>query len=179
MQWKCNLCSHETDGTSVPSSFHSAIWLKVLLVSTEYFSNLDANMLRLDHAERPELNRGTYEFKVPEEYWAQRPPPKLNPSYYSIIPPALGSKPPLPMNFIFAFDVSNDALETGFFKASCDLLKTMLYGGTTLDGQQTDSSFPPGCQFMILTYDRSLHFYDLNVRVSFLTFLACSDLSIL
>ncbi|KAL9710373.1 COPII coat Sec23p-Sfb3p heterodimer component [Leucoagaricus gongylophorus] len=148
MQWKCNLCSHETD------------------VSTEYFSNLDANMLRLDHAERPELNRGTYEFKVPEEYWAQRPPPKLNPSYYSIIPPALGSKPPLPMNFIFAFDVSNDALETGFFKASCDLLKTMLYGGTTLDGQQTDSSFPPGCQFMILTYDRSLHFYDLNSDIT-------------
>ncbi|KAF5357009.1 hypothetical protein D9756_006489 [Leucocoprinus leucothites] len=145
MRWKCNLCSHETD------------------VSTEYFSNLDANMLRLDHAERPELNRGTYDFVVPEEYWAQHPPAKINPSYFSVDPPLTGSKQPLPMNYIFAFDVSNDAVEPGFLKASCDLLKTVLYGGTNLDGEQIDPCFPPGCQISILTYDCTLHFYDLKV----------------
>jgi len=136
-------------------------------------------MLRLDHVQRPELNRGTYELKVPEEYWAQHPPAKLSPSYCSVIPHAIGSKPPLPMNFIFAFDVSNDATETGFLKASCDLLRTVLYGGTTLDGQQTDSSFPPGCQLMILTYDQNLHFYDLNVGVFFSMIPSGSDLFIL
>jgi protein transport protein SEC24 len=131
----------------------------------EYFSNLDANMLRLDQSERPELNRGTYEFAVPEEYWAHHPPTRINPSYFSVNPERIGSKQPLPINYIFAFDVSNDAIETGFLKTSCDLLKTVIYGGTRLDGQQLDPCFPPGCQLTILTYDRSLHFYDLKVRV--------------
>ncbi|KXN91832.1 hypothetical protein AN958_11651 [Leucoagaricus sp. SymC.cos] len=144
MRWKCNLCSHETE------------------VSTEYFSNLDANMLRLDHADRPELNRGTYEFAVHEGYWPQHPPTKINPSYFSVDPPLAGSKRPLPMNYVFALDVSNDAIETGFLKASCALLKTVLYGGTSLDGQQLDPCFKPGCQLAILTYDRTLHFYDLK-----------------
>lgn len=134
-------------------------------VSTEYFSNLDASMLRMDHAERPELNRGTVEFVVPEEYWAQHPPPKINPSYFSVEPSPNGSKKPLPMNYIFAFDVSNDAIETGFLKTSCDLLKTVLYGGTSLDGQQLNPCFPPASQIALLTYDRTLHFYDLNVRI--------------
>lgn len=122
-------------------------------------------MLRLDHAERPELNRGTYEFTVPEGYWAQHPPTKINPCYFSADPPQTGFKQPLPMNYIFALDVSNDAVETGFLKTSCDLLKTVLYGGTSLDGQQLDPCFPPGCPLAILTYDRTLHFYDLKVRI--------------
>ncbi|KAF9442321.1 beta-sandwich domain of Sec23/24 [Macrolepiota fuliginosa MF-IS2] len=144
MRWRCNLCGHETE------------------VSTAYFSNVDANMLRLDHAQRPELNRGTVDFVVSEEYWAQHPPPNINPSYFSAELPLTGPKQPLPMNYIFAFDVSNDAIERGFLKTSCDLLKTVLYGGTSLDGQQLDSSLPPASQVTILTYDRTLHFYDLN-----------------
>ncbi|KAJ3571790.1 hypothetical protein NP233_g3515 [Leucocoprinus birnbaumii] len=145
-------------------------------LSTEYFSNLDANMLRLDHTERPELNRGTYDFVVPEEYWAQHPPAKINPSYFSIDPPPTGSKQPLPMNYIFAFDVSNDAVETGFLKTSCDLLKTVLYGGLTLDGQQLEPCFPPECQLTILTYDSTLHFYDLKVRSDLTPMLIVADL---
>lgn len=165
MRWKCNLCGYETEGRLG----HSRLLFRTLhsstLVSTEYFSNLDANMLRLDHAERTELNRGTVEFTVSEEYWARHPPAKINPSYFSVGTPPSGPKKPLPMNYIFAFDVSSDAIETGFVKTSCDALKTVLFGGNNFDGQHLDTCFPAGSQLTILTYDRTLHFYDLKVRV--------------
>jgi protein transport protein SEC24 len=134
------------------------------LVSAAYFSNLNANMLRLDHAQRPELNRGTVDFSVPEEYWAQHPPAKINPSYFSIDAPSTGFRTPQPMFYIFAFDVSKDAVETGFLETSCNLLKTVLYGGTSLDQEQLEPCFPPASQITILTYDDTIHFYDLKVR---------------
>ncbi|KAF7763474.1 hypothetical protein Agabi119p4_8011 [Agaricus bisporus var. burnettii] len=143
-RWKCNLCGHATE------------------VSPAYFSNLDANMFRLDHAQRPELNRGTVDFSVPEEYWAQQPPAKINPSYLSIDAPPSGFRTPQPMRYIFAFDVSKDAVETGFLETSCKLLKTVLYGGTTMDQEQREPCLPPSSEFAILTYDDTIHFYDLK-----------------
>ncbi|EAU89424.2 protein transporter SEC24 [Coprinopsis cinerea okayama7 len=146
MRWKCNLCRHETD------------------VASDYFCNLDHNMYRLDHLQRPELNKGTVDFAVPEEYWAQYPPPRLTMPYASNEPQPSGSRPPAPMDYIFAFDVTNQAVDTGFLQCACESLMNVLFGYTLEDGTVVEPSIPASSRIAILTFDETLHFYDLSVR---------------
>ncbi|KAK7044831.1 SEC23 SEC24 family protein [Favolaschia claudopus] len=134
--WKCNLCSHETE------------------VSPEYFCNLDANLMRMDHLNRPELNRGTVDFAVPPEYWASNPPPRFLMPYFSSEPPPTGKRKPLPMNFVFALDVSSESLRSGLLFTACAALKDILYG--------PNACFPPESELAIITFDVTLHFYDLS-----------------
>ncbi|TFK72464.1 hypothetical protein BDN72DRAFT_326010 [Pluteus cervinus] len=143
-RWRCNLCAHETQ------------------VSPDYFCNLDANLHRLDQLQRPELNRGTVDFAVGEEYWASHPPATLTNPYYSIEPLPSGAKPPSPMNFVFAIDVSSDAVRCGALKAICSTLLAILYGGDTIDGDNIEPCFPPGSRLAVLTFDQTIHFYDLS-----------------
>ncbi|KAG1877098.1 hypothetical protein C8R48DRAFT_689891 [Suillus tomentosus] len=158
-KWKCNLCGHETQ------------------VSPDYFCNLDANLMRIDLPNRPELNKGTVDFVVSgKEYWAPPPLPKMNSSYFSIDPPSSQAREPKSLNFFFAFDVSLEAIRSGFLKAACDVLRDMLYGGTSLDGTLSEPSFPQGSQLAILTYDTSLHFYDLSPASSLASMIVVSDL---
>lgn len=138
IKWKCNLCEQETE------------------VSSEWFCNLDANLMRLDHSQRLELNKGTVDFAVPEEYWAQQPPPTLSQSF-SMDPQPLGARKPEPMNYFFALDVSSDAVISGFLHAACESLRRMLYG--VEDGY---ACFPPESRLAILTFDQTLHFHDLS-----------------
>ncbi|KAG2008450.1 protein transporter SEC24 [Coprinopsis cinerea AmutBmut pab1-1] len=144
MRWKCNLCRHETD------------------VASDYFCNLDHNMYRLDHLQRPELNKGTVDFAVPEEYWAQYPPPRLTMPYASNEPQPSGSRPPAPMDYIFAFDVTNQAVDTGFLQCACESLMNVLFGYTLEDGTVVEPSIPASSRIAILTFDETLHFYDLS-----------------
>ncbi|KAH9886074.1 sec24-like protein [Cubamyces lactineus] len=144
MKWRCNLCNHETE------------------VASEYFCNLDANLLRLDHLQRPELNKGTVDFVVSEEYWAPHPPPSIQPLYYSIIPPPTnGLRKPQPMDYMFVFDVSQEAVRSGFLKAACAILLEALFG----DGEAIPSCFPPSSRVAILAFDRTLQFYNLSSEV--------------
>lgn len=171
-RWKCNLCGHETEGAfSLYCSFKlfsSLSNVRCFLVSAEYFCHLDSNFLRLDHAQRPELNKGTIDFAVTdtEAYRAPHPPVRINPSYFSVEPPpadpasTLGREP-LPMDYFFAFDVSIDAVSSGFLRTACESLKEILYG--------EDACFPPECRVGILAFNSELHFYDLSVsNVAFL-----------
>ncbi|KAI0935116.1 hypothetical protein AcV7_004011 [Taiwanofungus camphoratus] len=147
MRWKCNLCTHETE------------------VSSEYFCNLDANFNRLDHLQRPELNKGTVDFVVPEEYWAPHPPPRITPLHQAVIAEETsGRRRPQPMNFVFAFDVSLEAVKSGFTSAACTVLSKCLYGEEAEDGSMVEPCFPQESQICILSFDRSLHFYDLSPR---------------
>lgn len=137
------------------------------LVSQEYFSNLDANFMRLDHANRPELNKGTVDFVVEsDEYWAPPPLPRLVPTYFTPEPPPSTPREPVPLHYLFALDVSINAVESGFLQSVCTILQDVLYGGIATDGSVFEPCFPQRCRVGILTFDQTLHFYNLSVRVA-------------
>ena len=135
-----------------------------MLVSSEYFSGLDSNLRRLDHLQRPELNRGTVDFAVPEEYWASQPDPRLMPSYHMPLPRAKANRPPQAMRYIFAIDVSYGAVQSGLVHSSCAGLLEILYGPTDQSDKTESPGFPRGSQIAVITFDRTLHFYNLSVR---------------
>ncbi|KAH0580912.1 hypothetical protein H2248_012065 [Termitomyces sp. 'cryptogamus'] len=142
-RWKCNLCGHDTE------------------VSAEYFCSLDANLMRLDYRQRPELMKGTVDFVVPEEYWAINPPQALTMPYHTHEPRKTGSRPPEPMKYIFALDVSYEAVQLGLLRSACACISRILFGGTGANGATLDACFPPECSIAFLTYDSTIHFYDL------------------
>jgi protein transport protein SEC24 len=123
-------------------------------------------MLRLDHMQRPELNKGTVDFAVPEDYWAQHPPQRLSMPYASNDPQPSGSRPPVPMDYVFALDVTNQAADTGFLQAACDGLISALFGYSFEDGTTVEPAISPQSRIAIVTFDETLHFYDLSVRLS-------------
>lgn len=158
-RWRCNLCGHETE------------------VSQDYFCNIDANFMRMDHADRPELNKGTVDFVASsEDYWAQPPLPKLTPTYFSTDLPSTAARKPRPMNYLFAFDVSFEAVESGLLKSACDTLLDILYGGEVTDGTPFNPYFPQSCGIGILTFDRTLHFYNLSSGLPQASLVVLADL---
>lgn len=115
--------------------------------------------MRLDHLQRPELSKGTVDFLVSDEYWAIEPPPNLNPSYASVGPSKNRQhRPPQPMNYVFGFDISVDAIRSGFLKSSCDALRTILY-------QETEEGIvcklPAGSKVTLISYDSVINVYKL------------------
>ncbi|KAH8829288.1 Sec23/Sec24 trunk domain-containing protein [Flagelloscypha sp. PMI_526] len=132
-KWMCNLCRGLTK------------------VPPESFSNLDVNGLRLDQFQRPELFRGTVDFVVPKDYWASHPPQKLTMPYFSPMPLPTGPREPRPLNYVFAFDVSHESIQSGFLAAACENVP---------DG--IEPCFPPASEVAILTFDNTLHYYDLS-----------------
>ena len=144
-------------------------------VSAEYFSNLDANQLRLDHLQRPELNKGTIDFVVSsaKEYHAPPAAPRIVPSFYTPEPPLSPSslRPPEPMRILFAIDVSREAVQCGLTAAACEAIVGALYGAETSDGKRMDPCFPAKCKIGIITFDDTVHFYDLSVSRSCFSFL--------
>ncbi|KII87811.1 hypothetical protein PLICRDRAFT_690689 [Plicaturopsis crispa FD-325 SS-3] len=154
-KWRCNLCHHEST------------------VSPEYFSNLDANLLRLDHLQRPELNKGTVDFIVSEEYWALHPPPRLSQPYFTTEPQPSGSRAPQPLQYVFALDVSSESVQSGFLATACEALRTILYGSTE---PLVEPCFPLQSRVAIITYDRALHFYNLSSHLDEAPMLVLPDI---
>ena len=115
--------------------------------------------MRLDHLQRSELNKGTVDFLVPDEYWAIEPPENLSPSYASVGPSERRQhRPPQPMNYVFAFDTSSDAVRSGFLRSSCDALSTILYQETE---EGVVCKLPVGSKIAIISYDRVINIYRL------------------
>lgn len=125
-------------------------------------------MLRLDHLQRPELTKGTVDFALSEDYWASHPSYPLSRPFFSPEPPQKGPKTPVPMHYVFAFDVSQEALQTGILLEACASLRTILFGGTAVDGSQVEPCFPPDSTLAIITFDNMIHHYDLSVSRSLL-----------
>ncbi|KAF9330640.1 COPII coat Sec23p-Sfb3p heterodimer component [Podila minutissima] len=104
-------------------------------VEPSYFCNLDMNGHRLDLDQRPELRNGSIEFAVPKEY---------------------SSKPPLPAGYVFAIDVSWTAVQSGMLNEAVKAVKQAIWD------ENGASRLAPGVQIGVMTYDKTVHFYNLS-----------------
>lgn len=149
-------------------------------MESEYFSHLDPSGLRLDTPNRPELTRGTVDFAVhAPAYRASEPPPRIsmtasspsNPiststsatptatSFFGIssTQAAPSGREPKPTDYVFAFDLSLDGVQSGFVRSAVEAVLDVLYG--------PEACFPAhsGSRAAFVTYDSSVQFYDLQV----------------
>lgn len=95
-----------------------------------------------------------------DDYWAIEPPPNLNSLYASVGPSSKGRthRPPQPMNYVFAFDISVDAVKSGFLRSSCDALRTTIYQETK---EGIVCKLPAGSGIAIISYDCVINVYNL------------------
>jgi len=112
-----------------------------------YAAPLDETGKRSDRYDRPELCRGAVEYIAPGEYMV---------------------RPPQPPVFMFVIDVSYTAIITGFLDATVASIKEAIQSGRIPGGQRL--------QMGIITFDTSLHFYNLNSNLSQPQMLVVSDL---
>lgn len=117
-------------------------------VPDEYFCNLDMTGRRTDYEYRPELRYGTVEYIVPEEYWAKKPHP---------------------IRYLFAIDVSSTAVQSGMLASVCQSLNDILYGDHAGNG------LPEGAKIGLVTFDRSIHFYNLKATLDQAQMIVVSD----
>jgi protein transport protein SEC24 len=113
-------------------------------VPPEYFCATTPQGARVDREQRPELMRGTVEFLVPKEYW---------------------SKEPVGLRWLFLIDVGQEACNKGFLEAFCEGVLVALYGyeAPTKDGE-VKRQIPEGAKVGFVTFDKEIHFYNMNVR---------------
>ncbi|KAK4053375.1 COPII coat Sec23p-Sfb3p heterodimer component [Microbotryomycetes sp. JL201] len=130
----CNLCGAATD------------------VAPSYFSHLDMSQRRMDLDQRPELRQGSVDFLVGKDYWVQK-----NPSL-----PTSEAREPVPLNYVFAIDVSWTSMRCGLVKEVVEGLRELLYPSKDSDGQDSGSRIAPGCRIGILTFDKTVNFFNLR-----------------
>ena len=113
-------------------------------VPPEYFAPTDPSGVRVDRLQRPELMMGTVEFLVPKEYW---------------------NKEPVGLQWLFLIDVSQDSVNRGFIKGVCKGIMEALYGEENEDNPEEElpRRIPEGSTIGIVTFDREVQFYNLNV----------------
>jgi protein transport protein SEC24 len=90
---------------------------------------------------RPELKYGTVDFVAPREYWAKDHEPK-------------------PIHWIFAVDVSSESVKKRIPEVAADAIRSALYG--------EKGGLPKGAKTAIITFDRTVHFYNLKACQAFL-----------
>lgn len=103
-------------------------------VPADYFSNLDMNGRRLDIDMRPELRFGTCAFEVADMYCA---------------------RPPSAVSYLFAIDVSFNAVQSGMLATFASAIKHYLYSGMF--------EIPQGSTVGFMTFDRAIQFYNMKV----------------
>ncbi|KAI3657284.1 hypothetical protein MP638_002224 [Amoeboaphelidium occidentale] len=105
-----------------------------------YFAPLDQNGYRVDWHQRPELQAGVVEYKATKEF---------------------STKPPVPANFVFVVDVSYPSVQAGVLGSFIEALEEILEY-FPMDEESEESP----CSIGLITFDRVLHFYDLNPSLS-------------
>lgn len=127
-------------------------------VSPEYFAPTDHAGVRVDRLQRPELMMGTVEFLVPKEYY---------------------TKDPVPMQWLFMIDVTQEAINRGFLASVCQGILDALYRHDQEDVQQTDAEIPKlptGTKIGIVTYDKEVQFYNLSPSLATAQMMVMTDL---
>ncbi|KND89283.1 Uncharacterized protein C4.03c [Tolypocladium ophioglossoides CBS 100239] len=113
----------------------------------EYFCATSPQGVRVDRDQRPELHRGTVEFVVPKEYWTREP---------------------VGLRWLFVIDATQESYNKGFRETFCDGILAALYGG---EDQEKDENgepkrrIPGGAKVGFITYDKDIHFYNMNSRL--------------
>ena len=87
---------------------------------SHYYSPADSNGLRQDFDQRPELHSGTVDFIATNEYM---------------------NRPPMPPTFIFCFDVSQPAIESGYLALATQTLKGIIEENALPGGERTRVCF--------------------------------------
>ncbi|KAK5995517.1 hypothetical protein PT974_03926 [Cladobotryum mycophilum] len=124
----------------------------------EYFCAISPQGVRLDRDQRPELHRGTVEFVVPKEYW---------------------TRDPVGLRWLFVIDVTQESYNKGFMETFCEGILAALYGG---EDQEKDENgepkrrIPQGAKVGFVTYDKDIHFYNINPALDQAQMLIMPDL---
>jgi protein transport protein SEC24 len=79
------------------------------------------------------------------------------------------ARPPKPASYIFAIDVSWNAIQSGVLSITVATIKDFLYSG--------QSSLPEGARVAIMTYDKAIHFYNLNPSLEQAQMMVVPDVS--
>lgn len=139
----------------------------------EYFSPLDHSGRRVDLGNRPELSHGTVDIIVPQEYWAPLPPPSILPSFTEeTLPPHDHgtTRTPIPLRTLFVIDVSVCALASNVTRDACEAIRGIVVETRLECTSALERSIG------IMTFDSSLHLYDLTVsRAASKTHLTTND----
>lgn len=136
----CNMCTFPND------------------VPGDYFAPTDANGVRVDRLQRPELTLGTVDYVVPKEYW--------------------GQKEPVGMRYLFLVDVTGESVERGFLEGFCAGVLQALYGegGEEAEGAEKTIKIPNGARVGIVSYDKEMHFYNLSPKLTTAQMMVMPDL---
>ena len=117
------------------------------LTPDPYYASLDESGKRMDRFQRAELHKGAVEYIAPGEYMV---------------------RPPQPPVFMFVIDVSYTSVVTGLLQTVVTSIVEAIQSGKIPGGQRV--------QVGIITFDTSLHFYNLNSNLSQPQMLVVSDL---
>ncbi|POW13736.1 hypothetical protein PSHT_07627 [Puccinia striiformis] len=159
-RFKCNLCGKPSD---VPAA---------------YFCHLDMSGRRVDHYQRPELCRGSVDFIVNQDYWVQSDSSDSK----------LTGRVPQPMKYLFAIDVSWSAIKSGMLQQITKSIKSILFNQDPEEQEVDDDlefpsgslkptrQFPVGAQVGFITFDRTVHFYNLKAGLDQAQMLVVPDL---
>lgn len=109
-------------------------------VSPEYFCNLDGNGLRIDHHEKPELCMGSVEYSWPADLETYRRPPSV-PSY------------------MFVIEVSHNSVKSGVISRVTQAVRELL---DFFPRDPDNPEEPSPVKIGFVTYDQSVHFYNLR-----------------
>ena len=105
-------------------------------VTAKYYqSTIESDGYRTDHDERPELSCGTVDFICVDEYM---------------------NRPPMPPTYLFAFDVSKPAVESGYLAYACSSIKSVI------ENQLLPGMASQRVNIAFLSYDDSIQFYNLK-----------------
>lgn len=96
-----------------------------------------------DPSRRPEIRSATVEFIAPSEYML---------------------RPPQPATYLFCFEVSRNAVATGYLRFACDRLAALL---NRIPGDSRR-------QIAFITYDSAIHFYKLCGKSNIFVYLICA-----